>query len=766
MINKASVLFNCPSIARILLTWFCLFPVLSVQGQIPVGEWRSHLSYHHIQDVTGNGERIVAAGESGLLIYHEQYNSIEVLDKVTGLSDVPVSVVAFSPAGDLFIGYDNGNLDVWKDGKISNYPGLLQQSLYQEKKIYDITFAGNRSYLACSFGVAVFDTEKNIFLESIRPGAGGENEVYALEEAGGYLYAATQQGLYYAPSDAADLYNPARWQRVVSFPDHTRKVKSLAVLQENLIFAANNAGGSDEVYYLDDPSQSDLLMEAGVRALETGPDHLYVCTGENIRVFNALLTPVQTLEGYIANPSPTSLYASGSEDLWIGDSSGGLVRYHQTMARSILYNGPQTNEAFMLKAFNDRVFGLPGGYDRFLNKEDRKGGLYQFKEEEWSNFSFPAFADFVDFLVHPANDAHHYVASWGDGLLELEGSDLANQYDASNSPLTSVASGQVRVGDLAFDTEENLWMINDGSDYPVKMLDREGNWNVGRYEALRSRRIRGLLVTDQDRVWGYVHNRPLVFVIETRGTPADPSDDEVMVREVLDYNGQSFARRIEALEKDEEGNIWIATDEGIAVDYEPGAFFQREDYRPNRIRLTQDGYTQYVLRDNEVTAVAVDPANRKWFGTRRSGVFVFSPDARRLEAHYTTRESPLVGDTIRSITIDATGEVFISTSRGICSYRSEAARGQNDFSEAYAFPNPVPPEYRGPITITRLVKDVDVKITDVAGNLVYETIAKGGQAIWNGKSLSGRRVQSGVYLIFMTNEDGSQTHVGKLLFIR
>ena len=724
------------------------------------------MSWNHIQDVTGNGERIFAAGESGLLIYHRQYNNTEVLDKMTGLSDVPVSVVAFSPRGDLFVGYDNGNLDVWVDGEINNYPGLLKQTLYRKKKIYDITFAEDRAYLACSFGVAVFDTEKNIFLESFRPDAAGEIEVYAVAGDGQYLYAATEQGLYYASSGSPDLYNPSVWQRVVTFPDHTSKVKSLDVLQGNLIFTAVNPGGDDRVYHMEGLSQPALLVEAGVRALETGPDHLYVCTGADVRVFNAALQPVQILDDYIANPSPTSLFMIGSGELWIGDSSAGLVQYTQNAARSILYNGPASNEAFMLKAYDDQVYGVPGAYNRFLNKENRDGGLYHFKEEEWSNLSYPAYSDFVDFLIDPANEAHRYVAGWGDGLLELEGSELIARYDDTNSPLSSEASGQVRVDDLAFDPEGNLWMINDGSDQPVKMLDREGNWSVGGYEALRSQRIRGLLVTDQGRVWGYVHNRPYVFVIDTRGTPADLSDDEAMVREVLDYNGQSFARRIEALEKDQEGNIWIATDEGIAVDYDPGAFFQRDDYRPNRIRLTQDGYTQYVLRDNEVTATAVDPANRKWFGTRRAGVFVFSPDARKLEAHYTTHDSPLLGDTIRSITIDATGEVFMATSRGICSYRSESSAGQEDFSQAYAFPNPVPPGYRGPITITRLVEDVNVKITDVAGNLVYETVAKGGQAVWHGKDFSGRRVSSGVYLIFMTNEEGSKTHVGKLLFIK
>jgi flagellar hook assembly protein FlgD len=73
--------------------------------------------------------------------------------------------------------------------------------------------------------------------------------------------------------------------------------------------------------------------------------------------------------------------------------------------------------------------------------------------------------------------------------------------------------------------------------------------------------------------------------------------------------------------------------------------------------------------------------------------------------------------------------------------------------------------YDGDITVTGLVANVNVKITDIAGNLVFETTSLGGQAIWNGRNFRGQRVQTGVYLVFCTNEDGSRSTVTKLLFI-
>jgi hypothetical protein len=85
--------------------------------------------------------------------------------------------------------------------------------------------------------------------------------------------------------------------------------------------------------------------------------------------------------------------------------------------------------------------------------------------------------------------------------------------------------------------------------------------------------------------------------------------------------------------------------------------------------------------------------------------------------------------------------------------------------KAVTYPNPVPSGYSGTIAIRGLIEDADIRITDISGQLVYRTKALGGQAIWNGKDYTGRRPQSGVYLIFVTNRDGSQSGVGKMVFM-
>jgi ligand-binding sensor domain-containing protein len=173
------------------------------------------------------------------------------------------------------------------------------------------------------------------------------------------------------------------------------------------------------------------------------------------------------------------------------------------------------------------------------------------------------------------------------------------------------------------------------------------------------------------------------------------------------------------------------------------------------------------LENEVITAIAIDPGNQKWFGTSGSGLFLMSPDGTKAIAAYNTQNSPIPSDFISSIAIhEETGEVIVATEKGIVAIRGSATLGENNFKSIYAFPNPVRPEYSGQITITGLMAGSNVKITDVAGKLVYETSSVGGQAFWNGTNLWGEKVKSGVYLVFVATEDGLESGVTKIAIIR
>ena len=180
-----------------------------------------------------------------------------------------------------------------------------------------------------------------------------------------------------------------------------------------------------------------------------------------------------------------------------------------------------------------------------------------------------------------------------------------------------------------------------------------------------------------------------------------------------------------------------------------------------------DGYVEPIIANESVSAIAIDGANRKWFGTKSSGVFVYSPDGSTQVHHFDKENSPLFSNNINDISINGTtGEVYIATDKGLISYRGEATEGQEKHNNVLVFPNPVRESYTGPIAIKNVTNDADVKITDISGNLIRSLSAFGGQAVWDGKNLFGERPNTGVYLVFTSNPIGTETLVSKILFIK
>ena len=114
---------------------------------------------------------------------------------------------------------------------------------------------------------------------------------------------------------------------------------------------------------------------------------------------------------------------------------------------------------------------------------------------------------------------------------------------------------------------------------------------------------------------------------------------------------------------------------------------------------------------------------------------------------------------------DATGEIFVITDRGVASYRSDVSEVAPDYNNVVVYPNPVRPDYTGWITIQGLMDNSLVKITDVAGNLFNEGYANGGTYLWDGRTASGERVKTGVYLIYASQSGGSSGVVAKVMVV-
>jgi ligand-binding sensor domain-containing protein len=174
-----------------------------------------------------------------------------------------------------------------------------------------------------------------------------------------------------------------------------------------------------------------------------------------------------------------------------------------------------------------------------------------------------------------------------------------------------------------------------------------------------------------------------------------------------------------------------------------------------------------MLKTEIITAITVDGANRKWLGTFSSGAYLLSPDGTQLTRNYNEENSPILSNNITSIAVDnKSGDVWFGTARGVQSVRGDAVQGEEKFKNVYTFPNPVKRDFSGNVTIMGLMGNSQIKITDISGNLVYETESSGGQASWDLKTYNGKRVATGVYLVFCASSDGTESCVTKMLIIK
>ena len=277
-----------------------------------------------------------------------------------------------------------------------------------------------------------------------------------------------------------------------------------------------------------------------------------------------------------------------------------------------------------------------------------------------------------------------------------------------------------------------------------------------------------MILDSYNQKWILIRAEHSLIVFNDNNTVTNTGDDQVKVLTSAAGNGNIPGNKVFSIAEDNDGEVWIGTDEGVAVFYSPENVFSGYNFDAQRILIPRNdgtGLADILLEFETVTAIAVDGANNKWIGTDRSGVFQLSPDGQIQYNHFTEQNSPLFSNNITSIVINDKGEVFIGTAKGIISYRSDATPGGETNEDVYAYPNPVESGYTGPIAITGLVTNADFKVTDISGNLIYSGTAEGGQAIWNGTNFEGRRAQTGVYLVFVSNDDGSEKLVTKILFI-
>lgn len=775
-----------------LLLLLCPFVV---GAQTAIGEWRDHFPYGNVIAVAEGGGYIHAASATSMFRYHVGSGEIERVNKTNLLNDVDIRGLAWNEQEQaLLVYYANGNLDLLRGDRSYNIGDIRRSSIIGNKGVYCAYMEGSKAYLGCGFGIVVIDLVSREVRETWLIGpSGSQVQVNDLTMTADSIYAATQTGLFVASRHAPNLSFFESWRKRTDMGTAVAQgpFNAVAAFGDKLLLNARRNTGGDSLLVLGADgawSRFEPLYGRINRALSVTTDGRYVVIPHehDVHGYDLDMGDVAFFNqsnGMGLHPMAATWSTSGS--FWVGDGELGLLRLSGGPSLRIAPNGPRTASAWRMAAREGVVYVATGALSGTWNNTYLPDGVHLYSDGEWTSIDrsrFPlmngvnefggALYDPIVVAMDPDDAKHAFVGSWEEGLLEIRDGVPVMIYNASNSGLNEDVQpyqGKIMVSGITYDKSGTLWMSNSQSATPIVARTKQGAWHsFVPGSILGGNHVLGDIIVGQNGYkWAVRPRGNGLLVFDSGNSLQSTDDDRYKVLNNQEGSGGLPTMDVFALAEDKDGPIWVGTGKGIAVFYNPWAVFSGGDFDAQQILIEQDGNVQILLETESISTIAVDGANRKWIGTQTGGVYLVSPDGRQEIHHFTVENSPLPSNTIVNIAVDgSTGEVFFATDRGIMSYRSDAVDGTEESTCATVFPNPVYETYTGPIAITGLVSDSEVKITDVSGNIVYRTKSVGGQAIWNGNDMSGRRAATGVYLVFASDLYGAFKCNTKLLLVK
>ncbi len=743
--------------------------------------WRTHLASYNTTAVAEAENDVYAMADGTIYSYGKNDNNVKMYTKLNGLSDSDVKLIRYNMAvHTLMIVYSNGNIDLMSRDGMYNLPYLKNAGNIQDKTPNEINFVGDRAYLSTHFGIVVIDMKKKEVSETYKLGM----KVYSSCLHGEMIYASTERGLY-AASTKDNLMDFNNWKQL---PTHgadfdSKKIVRIGIFQNKLCLCIPGAG----LYYRNDGGQFiPFLKQIYIEGMTIQGDRLLAHTGENLYIYTSLESPAEIVSpGVVKDVSALK----NTNTYWVASGTKGLIGIRrknanafETFVSGLNIEGPKRNFCTFMTIQGGKL--LVTGGDRWTDRFNRPGTLMTYEGGKWTNFDETtvnkavgyACRDYTGVAVDPDDAGHYFVSTFGEGVIEIKDNKYVQLYNHTNTPLVSAidpSPNYVRVGGVSFDKQKNLWMTNSGVQNGIVVRTADGKWKSLFYKGVSGvPLVDKILVTSKGHKWVNVpRGTPGLLVFDDNGTPTDNTDDKSNFFTLL-RNARGEALNVSAfycMAEDLNGEVWLGTDHGPVICSSPEAaikdsqkFFGSVIVRPN-----DDGSNGVFLDSEQIKAIAVDGGNRKWLGTGSSGIFLVNPTGTETIQHFTTENSPLLSNHIQSIAIDhKTGEVFIGTDKGIISYLGDATQGSPDYSDVYAFPNPVRPDFDGSVTITGLIADSNVKITDLNGNLIYQAKSAGGQVTWNCRSHKGQRVATGIYLVLASTAQGAESVVTKIAVVK
>jgi ligand-binding sensor domain-containing protein len=765
-----------------LLIAFLIFS-FSSYAQVGTGQWRLHIPSNGV-GVAVMGGSVYTAYEKGVSEYDETSGELSFWDAVNGLSDITISSLeGCSSDNSVFIGYENGNLDKIKGNEVTNIPAIKLAQIQGSKTIFKMVEYDEHMYLATGFSIVKIDPKKNEVRDTYYP-TNGNAPIQDLVFLNDSIYALSDERMFRGSISNPALADPAQWEIDNRVPVATDSYSDIEVMDGELyILSKNNGYGYDSLYHVTNSGLVVPMTESftwEISSLNSFDNKLCVNFFGGSRVYLPNFTADIALNLYAngAFPNPSDVVFSDNK-YWIADGNIGLVEYKGDYLSSLIsFSGPPKSDFYAMDYARGRMAFTSGGLSQ-VAPTFNQSGVYLFDDEEWelrnrSNMEMwdEYIFDFLSVSMNPNDKNQIAVGTYSYMPVSImdETGQVIDTLSPHTTPLewTTLGNDWSLVSEVKYDDQGNLWVLNGYSNEPLKVRTSEGDWYSFSLGAVAKSKFTQKMVIDyQGNKWMSVKGAGL-FGYNDAGTISAASDDRMINLNVGENTGALPSNEVTAIAVDFDNEIWVGTDNGFAVLYYNEGMFDGTpgDYNAQRIKLEFEGNVEYVLGATSITDIEVDGANRKWFGTANAGIILLSADGLEILEHHTVENSPLISDNIIDLKLNhETGELFIITDQGLISYRTDATYEDPEYTDVKVFPNPARPEFDGPITIQGIRYNSDVRITDVAGNLVFKTTSNGGTATWNGKTLDGDPVKTGVYLIWTAANEGKGRHVGKVLVV-
>lgn len=755
------------------------------KAQTAVGEWAAYQSFGDATEVETHGNLTFCLSNGNLYSFDTDDNSIETYNKINRLNDNRISTIAYAPQQQtLIIVYDNSNIDLLTgDGATTNIADLMQSTSVTEKNINDITIHDGKAYLAGGFGIMQLDLKRQeisntyLFDSNVRSVAVKDN----------VLYAATDDGVCAGEMDR-NLLDQGNWT-LIAFEVLDR----MATTDDGRMYGMD--GGN--LYRWNDSGQFERMFSETLTFLTTDGDRLLCGRGDRMIVVTA--DGNRTDIGYGRGTLRDISYNARTDTYWCAcgsnllngfkaDAASGFTAEHTSIAP----DGPRHELFYFMKFFGTDLY-ITGG---MLNYPDvfnpgtvmrYSGGRWSYLEENLETHTGTSYFNTTSVALDPRDETHIFATSSFGGLYEFCDDEFVNLYtyyadpSLANSTLTSTLPNEpeprwyVRTDGLNYDSQGNLWMVNSGSQTIINVMKADGTWRAFDHpEIANAPTVDRMLIDSAGRIWITLRRKTTgIFCFDNGGTVDDTSDDQTkFISTFINQDGESLGGLgVYCVAEDRDGTIWVGTTGGPYIINNPTRIFIDGTPQLTQIKVPRNDGTNladFLLKDETIMAIVVDGANRKWIGTQNTGVYLVSADGLEMIEHFNTDNSPMPSNYVQSMAINPeTGELFIGTDQGLVSYRTDSSEPEAEFDEdIYAFPNPVEPGYQGMITVTGLVYDTDIKITNTAGHVVAAGKSHGGTFAWDGKDAHGHDVATGIYFVIASSPDGKSGIATKIAVIR